>query len=123
MTEDEFETEIQRWAYDADAPEPQQDFDLFIAGWMSPLFVRFAIDNTCPKQDYFLNVLYLITCDVLESERTASLFQTLKELTGMAEAASATEVQRWARETEQVLSDSSTYSFDYWGSEGWRKQS
>ena len=56
------EDELRAWAYDPDAREPMQDWDLVLAWQVDRGFlgrcVVYAADPSCPKADFFLDVLF-----------------------------------------------------------------
>ena len=113
---------MQQWAYDAAAPEPQQDFDLHLSGWIRPVFVQLAADIKCPKREYFLNVLHLVTGDVVQAGLEVESVLALRSLVRFAKDCTLSDVLRWAKETENLLASPAEFNFDYWCSEGWRKK-
>lgn len=63
--------EIERWAYDAAASEPVQDWDIIALrdAPYRPLAFKLVRDVACPKRVYFLHVLYLTAGDLLRAIR------------------------------------------------------
>jgi len=50
---------VRQWAFDENTSEPEQDWDILIHHLpYEALYAELAGDNTCPKADYFLELLY-----------------------------------------------------------------
>lgn len=60
--------EIRAWAYDEEAEDPVQDFDLVLS-WArhEAAYLELASDEACPKRLFFLQILYLIVGDAARS--------------------------------------------------------
>ena len=60
--------EIVAWADDPVSEEPTQDWDLvLIHARHERTYLQIAANDRCPKQEYFLHVLYLLVGDAVRS--------------------------------------------------------
>jgi hypothetical protein len=61
--------DIRRWAFDAGAEEPVQDWDLLLSTVAQEnFFLELASNDDCPKSEFFLALLYLITGDAVRTD-------------------------------------------------------
>ena len=82
---DPTDAEIRSWAYDVEAVEPVQDWDLIIWGLADPnLLAELASDSGCPTQSYFLSCLYGRVGDEVRTGRVEdSTWDSLSTTTGV----------------------------------------
>jgi hypothetical protein len=118
--------EIEKWAYDADALEPVQDWDI-IGLRDAPyrrLVMRLAKDAACPKKAYFLHVLYLTAGDWLRAVRLPE-FQRRAELDAITHDLQEDGFQPFLTLAERIAavqSGSLDFSYDLWCAGGYSRQ-
>ena len=111
---DSIANDIRQWAYDADAPEPQQDFDLFLAMELRKAYFDFVSDITCPKQKYFLKVLYLIVGDAVRTEYHTNTREEINEFLEAANKLQVKELELWIDKSRNLMKHPEKFDYDRW---------
>ena len=108
--------DIRRWAFDPDAEEPVQDWDLLLATTdQEDLFMELASDDTCPNAEYFLGVLYLIVGDAVRTEYRTHPKARIEDLLGMAEARFPKRcIYLWVRRSKDLMTHPESFLYDEW---------
>lgn len=112
--------EIRAWAYDPDALEPTQDFDLALSwsGHEKP-YLDLASDPACPSRRYFLRVLYLMVGDAVRSG-----FGNVPEpvVRGFVERGSEydhADIQKWQERSRALLASPERFDYELWCAGGY----
>ncbi len=115
--------EIRQWAYVSDAQWPDQDFNLSVAKvHFSDLIIEFAIDDDCPKRDFFLSCAYIIVGDAV---RTKYVSHTKAEVEEFIERVKATKNEQMTLlhgRAIALVNNPSSFNYDLWCSGGYAKQ-
>lgn len=112
--------EIRAWAYEPDAVEPTQDFDLALS-WSrhEKAYLDLASDPACPSRRYFLRVLYLVVGDAV---RTG--YRTVPEpvVRGFVEQGSRYEhpdIREWQARSRALMADPTRFDYERWCAGGY----
>lgn len=107
--------EIRAWAYDADAMEPVQDFDLMVADEPNDaLCLELAADPACPKRRWFLSVLYLVVGDAVRSGFKVRSREAVEALLERGGSLHHPDVEAWRRHSRALLDDPRSFDYDAW---------
>jgi hypothetical protein len=96
--------EIRTWAYDAAAQEPCEDFGLALK-WTrhEKALLECASDDDCPKQDFFLGVLYLIVGDALRSNYSSTNRPILEGFINRGDEYRHPAIQIWQQRSRDLI--------------------
>ena len=106
--------EVSVWAY-SDSDWPHEEWDLFLS-WTKEvdLFIDLATDHSCPKQDFFLHMLYYIVGITHEepnkSEKDKSIEAYVEKGSGIKHGA----IKKWRRDVQDLLRSRVKYNYDNW---------
>ena len=115
-------TEIREWAYDAAAPEPDQDFHLVLARVRHEKeYLEFVSDPHCPKRWYFLDILYLIVGDAVRYEYKSLPEPILRGFLSLAERYPDKSVQLWRERSLDLMRNPKSFDFKAWCGGGYAK--
>lgn len=107
--------EIRDWASDSASLEPEQDWDLCLSHLpYDKLYVEFAADSGCPKQDYFLRLLYLIVGNAVRSSFAAESKGRIKSLLHLARSQSGQALFLFSQRSEELLAEPESFEYDDW---------
>ena len=108
--------QLSEWAYDASAQEPVQDWDLILSHCpYESLYMTLASSSDCPKQEYFLSLLYLIIGDAVRTQyRTRSREDVERLLTEAEQKFSAYWVHLWTRRARALIAGQQEFRYDDW---------
>lgn len=106
--------EVRLWAYSEDK-WPHDEWDLFLS-WTREvdLFIELAIDHKCPKQNFFLHMLYYIV-GITYSETNKT--DKIDRIQAYAEKASGIKhgaIINWQADIDALLSNKVKYNYDNW---------
>ena len=108
--------DLSEWAYRASAQEPVQDWDLILSH--SPyesLYLKFASSNDCPKQEYFLSLLYLIVGDAVRTQYRTRRREDVERLLKEAEQKFPSHwVQLWVQRARALIAGKQPFRCDDW---------
>jgi hypothetical protein len=109
------EADLKWWAYDLEAIEPDQDFDLIvsISGHYQLIF-EFASDPNCPKQKFFLSCLYTIVGDSVRSNWRAHDRQTVEQLIANGRLEPSGDIARWATRSTELIASPDRFQYNLW---------
>jgi len=110
--------EVRAWGMDKKAPWPTQDFDLALA-WTSRdverACIELAANPRCPKQRFFLSVLYLMVGDAV---RTTFGVASREDVVRLLDATRAwpedARLDAFRKRSEELLEHPERFSYDLW---------
>ena len=107
--------EVRDWAYNAEALEPCEDFDLALE-WSrhERVLLECAADIHCPKKEYFLGVLYLIVGDAVRTEYRSLPRPILEGFIGRGNEYPHPTIQKWQHRTRELMKNPDSFSYDLW---------
>ena len=114
------EQELRAWAYDSASMCPDQDWELAVAAsglWRAVL--DFARDDHCPKQAFFLSVLYLIVGDAVRTGYVLFARDDVHRLLESADIASGSLVAKWRSRAIALMADPSHFDYGLWCAGGY----
>lgn len=108
-------TEIQSWAYDATAHEPCQDWDLALS-WAGHErdYLSFSADPHCPKQAFFLHVLYLMVGDAVRSRFGVAPESSVRGLLERSKAYPCKAIRLWHDRSLRLLKYPHEFDYETW---------
>jgi hypothetical protein len=105
--------EILAWASSPDPMFPCEDWDIIVTGdWTADLILELASNDGHPKQDTFLQCLYLLAGDAVRSRYGACSREQLTGLVERARTSGSAWAERWAADTHELMLHPET--FEYW---------
>jgi len=111
--------EIRSWAYDADAGEPVEDFDLALTtAGHEAVYLDLAADSACPHRRYFLHVLYLKVGDDVRSGYASTPEAAVRAFVGQGASSTNPDVRAWAERSRALMADPSLFDFASWCERG-----
>jgi len=107
--------EIRTWADDADAPEPCEDFDLALK-WMhdEKVLLECASDCNCPKQDFFVRVLYLIVGDAVRTSFVSTSRSAVEGFVARGEDFHRPEIRAWQERSRELIQHPHHFDYESW---------
>jgi hypothetical protein len=107
--------EVREWAYDADAMEPWQDFDLALE-WTRHEKALFecASDDTCPKQGFFLRVLYLTVGDAVRSNYRSAARPLIEGFIKRGDEHPHPGIQVWQQRSRELMKHPDQFNYEAW---------
>jgi hypothetical protein len=107
--------DLREWAYDAESREPVQDFDLAVA-WTQheKILLQCASDDRCPKQSFFLGVLYLIVGDAVRTNYRSMKRPILAGLIAHGDEFPVAAVQSWQQRSRHLMDHPDEFRYDDW---------
>ena len=108
--------DIRRWAFDAEAKEPVQDWDLMLSTVaQEDLFLELASNDECPKADFFLALLYLIAGDAVRTGYRSHPRDAVESLLKKAEARYPKRcIYLWIRRSKHLMAHPEEFQYDDW---------
>lgn len=111
---------IREWAYDPDAIEPVQDWDLVISHLpYDELYVELAADNTCPKWEYFMGLMYLIAGDAVRTGYRSESKERVEHLISCTESIPRHRFHLLRTRYREICSHPEKFDYDDWELNGW----
>ena len=104
--------EIRAWAFDPDALEPMQDWDLILE--CDELCLSLASDSRCPKRTYFLHILYLTVGDAVRTSFLSRSRDVIERLLAAGERSEEPAVRRWAERARGLIADPTRFNYPAW---------
>ena len=106
--------DIRSWAFDADAEEPVQDWDLLLSTVAQEnLFLELASNDDCPKADFFLALLYLISGDAVRTDYKSHSRDAIESLLKKAEANFPKRcIYLWVRRSRHLMEHPEEFRYD-----------
>jgi hypothetical protein len=107
--------EIRHWAYDADAVEPCQDFDLALE-WSRHEHALFqcASDDCCPKQVFFLRVLYLIVGDAVRTDFRSTQRPIIDGFIKRGDEYQHPAIAIWQQRSRELIDHPEHFDYELW---------
>ena len=110
--------DVRQWAFDADASEPIQDWDLVLT-WQTEeshmrLFIELASDSNCPKWRYFLDVLYFVIGYGVRKGHMPDKHARYTKLIGLARGCKDQYVKRWRHRAQLLIDTPDKYDDAEW---------
>jgi len=108
--------DLSHWAYDASAMEPVQDWDIILSKCpYEPLYMQFASSRNCPKQEYFLSLLYFIVGDAVRTNyQTRSRDDVERLLKDAEQNFPAYWVHLWMKRARALIAGQQEFRYDDW---------
>ena len=115
--------ELKNWAYKADEPWPDQDFDLSVSEIQySDLIIEFAIDEDCPKKKFFLSCAYLLVGDAVMTEYQSRSRSEIEAFLGKAKSKNHKSLNTLYERSVSLLENPESFDYDLWCGEGYANQ-
>jgi hypothetical protein len=105
---------VRTWAYD-DSPALSQDHDLMLISLgVNDLLLELAADDTCPKQQDFLDCLYLLVGDAVMTKGVGTPFAEVEVLLELAEKETNLRIKTWLQLSRYLLKHPQEFDYDLW---------
>jgi hypothetical protein len=109
------QAEIKVWAYEKDALEPEQDFDLYITNSEnSTLLLDLASDKNCPSKNYFLRCLYLFVGDYIRTKGKTTSLEEIESILNDGNNSSDSRIQDWVMRSRELLVHPESFNYNLW---------
>jgi membrane dipeptidase len=107
--------EIRAWAANPDALEPVQDWDICV-DWLNcpDLILSLATDASCPKQSYFLHILYFLVGSAVRSRFQSPRKLEIEILLDKGRGVDHPLVAEWLRKSEELLASPGLFDYELW---------
>lgn len=107
--------EIRTWAYDADASEPCEDFDLALE-WTrhEKVLLKCASDGNCPKQDFFVRILYLIVGDAVRTTFVSTSRSAIEDFVARGDDFHGPEIRAWQQRSRELIQHPDRFDYESW---------
>jgi hypothetical protein len=119
--------EIVAWAGDPASQEPMEDWDLvvLIQAPNARTYLQLAANDGCPKQEYFLHVLYLLVGDaVFVFNGGGSLdIPRLEVVIAQGDEYPHRDIVSWQIRSRELLRHPETFEYEAWCSYGFAGES
>lgn len=97
------------------AEEPVQDWDLHLSHLRDhALFIELAADHTCPKQDYFLRLLYFIIGDAVRTGYSSETRDTIESLLDQTRAYPRHAFHLLRQRTHELVANTDLFDYNLW---------
>ena len=98
--------EIKNWAY-SDEAEPHQEWELFLL-WKGEFvdYLDYASNINCPKENFFLNLLYCWIWRVSENRANQNEIDAYPEIFERAKSINTPYVKLWFQRSQELLAGS-----------------
>jgi hypothetical protein len=108
--------DLSEWAYDPSAKEPVQDWDLTLAHIpYESLYMKFASSSDCPKQEYFLSLLYLIVGDAVRTQYQTRSREDIERLLSEADRNFPSYwIHLWLKRSRGLIAEPGKFRYDDW---------
>lgn len=111
--------EVREWAYDPEAEEPCEDWDLALS-WArhESALLECVNDDSCPKRDRLLSVLYLIVGNAVRSEFRSLPRPVVEGFIARAGNYRHPDIELWQRRSRGLLKHPELFDYPNWCSGG-----
>lgn len=107
--------ELTEWAYNPNCVWPTQDFDLSIGDLCySEVILKFAADDLCPTQDFFLSCAYLIIGDAVRSKYNTAKESDIENFLNDAEKTHNKHLLVLSNHAKKLIQNPSSFDYDKW---------
>lgn len=107
--------ELRQWAFDADLPWPEQDFDLAVSDMLfADIILELAADNHCPKQPFFLSCAYLIVGDAVRTNFEVCSRTDIQHFLSRAVQTSNQYLVTLAERSYLLIQNPETFDYEQW---------
>ena len=115
--------EIRAWAFDPEAEEPTQDFDLALR-WArhERAYLDLASDPTCPARRYFLSILYLIVGDAVRNGFADEPEPVIRGFVDRGSHYDHPDVLAWQERSRGLMADPSSFDYEAWCAGGFARR-
>ena len=108
------EIEIRNWAY-SDDPWPEQDWDIGINdGNNDSLLIELALDQECPKRNFFIHAIYFMVGEVIHSKESEKRKKEVLNLVTPHDKSNDNIIKKWAQESKCLLNGEIEFEYGYW---------
>ncbi|WP_052691864.1 hypothetical protein [Teredinibacter purpureus] len=106
--------EIEEWAYSND-DEPDQEWELFLI-WKADfeLYLKYASDVSCPKEEFFLNLLYYWVWRNVRHDSIENELESYERIFQLAEKINTPYVRIWSVRSKELIVNNAVYSAEQW---------
>ena len=106
--------EIEEWAYSNDE-EPDQEWELFLI-WKADfeLYLKFASDASCPKEEFFLQLLYYWVWRNIRHEVIDNELESYTHIFQLAEKVNTPYVRIWLERSKKLMANNQTFTESQW---------
>ncbi len=106
--------EIDEWAY-SEVEVPHQEWELFLI-WKSDFayYLKYASDVNCPKEGFFLDLLYHWVWRNIKHEVIESNLHEYRKLFVAAEKINTPYVRIWLRRTKALMENNQAFTQEQW---------
>jgi hypothetical protein len=115
--------EVRAWAYEPDAEEPTQDFDLALR-WArhERAYFDLASDPACPARLYFLSVLYLIVGDTVRNGFAEDPEPVVRGFIDRGGEYDHADIRTWQERSRELLADPASFDHEAWCAGGFARR-
>lgn len=109
--------EIYEWAY-SNEEEPHQEWELFLI-WSGKFdqYLRYASDINCPKEQFFLNLLYYWVWRNIKHDAVENYLDKHEDFFKLAKTINTPYVKIWLERSLSLINDATSYSKEEWWNE------
>jgi len=106
--------EVRNWAYSED-DWPHDEWDLFLS-WTREvaLFIELATDHKCPKQNFFLHMLYYIVGITYSEPNKTDKLDHIKNYSEKSTGIKHGAIRKWRSNVDDLLNNKVKYNYDNW---------
>ena len=106
--------EVKNWAYSQE-DWPHDEWDLFLS-WTREvdLFIELATDHQCPKNVFFLHMLYYIVGYTFGEPNKSDKNERIKEYASKGLGVKHGAIRLWRKRVEELLSNKVKYNYNDW---------
>ena len=107
--------EIHAWGYRKRAKHPCQDWELALL-WkgFEDLYIELASDDSCPKQKFFLSILYFRVGDAVRSKYQTCSEHDLRDFIAKAENVTHANIKLWQERSLNLLLSPESFRYHDW---------
>ena len=107
-------SEIEEWAYSEEG-EPHQEWELFLI-WKGEFsdYLKFASDVTCPKESFFLNLLYYWVWRNIKHKAIENELENYESVFEEAKKVNTPYVKLWLERSINLIKDNNFYTEEDW---------
>lgn len=106
--------EIRQWAY-SENEWPDEEWDLLLS-WTKEieLFIELATDCTCPKQSFFLHMLYYLVGITFTEPDSPDKFERIKRYSDKGIGIRHGDIKAWRCNIDDLLLNKAKYDYNNW---------
>ena len=111
--------ELRKWAYDPESKWPDQDFDLSVTEiHFSELILECAIDENCPKKDFFLSCAYILVGDAVRSGFNSTTKENVQDFLKAVKITNNKNLLLLFERATKLIKNPLLFDYDLWCAEG-----